>query len=121
MMRRGLLNLVGSIAAQLSPTGGQQLACPAATAAALTSAHKVLAASTCWGVQQPFASILSLYQQQQQLHTSVCSAASSSQTPQHYVQIGRLSPAPGSSKTVSMRGGDSMQHLNSKLDLYHQQ
>lgn len=101
MIRRGLLNLVGSVAAQLSPTAGQQLACPAAEAAALTSAHRVLAASVCWGSQQPFASILGFHQQQQQLHTSVCSAAGSSQTPQHYVQIGRIGPAAGSRKTVS--------------------
>lgn len=102
MIRRGLLNLVGSVAAQLSPTAGQQLACPAAEAAVLTSAHRVLAASICWGSQQPFASILGLHQQQQQLHTSVCSAAGSSQTPQHHVQIGRIGPAAGSRKTVSV-------------------
>ncbi|WIA30586.1 hypothetical protein OEZ86_000668 [Tetradesmus obliquus] len=100
MIRRRLLNLVGSVAAQLSPTAGQQLACPAAEAAALTSAHRVLAASLCWGSQQPFASILGFHQQQQQLHTSVCSAAGSSQTPQHYVQIGRIGPAAGSRKTA---------------------
>eukprot|EP00882_Tetradesmus_deserticola_P026490 GHRQ01029234.1.p1 GENE.GHRQ01029234.1~~GHRQ01029234.1.p1 ORF type:complete len:342 (+),score=107.46 GHRQ01029234.1:99-1028(+) len=59
----------------------------------------MLTAGSCWGLQQ-FASILGFHQQQQRLHTSVCSAASSSQPPPHYVQIGRLSPSPGSSKTA---------------------
>lgn len=102
MLRQRLINLMGSVMAQLPAS---QVACPAAAAAGTEitiSAHRVMAAHSAWDLhQQPFASIFRLQQQQHQLHTSVCAAAS--QSPQHFVQIGRLSPAPGASKLVSQQ------------------